>query len=499
MSHDTSVPRTTSLQVERSVKQFDVDLPKLAHFIDGEFISSSPHGMFTIMDPARGQALGEIPLGGTEEVDQAVEAARAAQPAWAALTPKDRSDALHALADAVQQDQERFEQLEALNCGKPPAVAADDISSVVDTLRFFAGAGRTGSTIAAGDYVEDTTSFILREPLGTIGLITPWNYPLLMVAWKLGPALVMGNTVVLKPSEVTPLTTLRLVELVQDILPAGVLNVVLGDGSTVGNAISGHADLDMVALTGSVRAGKSVAASAAENVTRVHLELGGKAPVLVCADADLDHVAEVVFEAGFWNSGQECGAAGRILAHESVAAALADKLTTAVDRYVLADPEIEEKDSLGPLIYGEHFDRVTSDISAAIDRGAEVLLGGKSDNSRGYWVEPTILKVDANDPITRHEVFGPVVTIETFSDLDNAIVRANDTPYGLTGSVFTQNTSTALKVSKQLDFGSVNVNTHLALPTEMPWSGFKNSGYGRDLSTYALDDYSRTKHIAMHH
>lgn len=487
------------LSIERSVAPFSMNLPRLAHFINGEHDSSAPGGTFAVIDPARGKTIADVPLGGATEVDQAVRAARTAQPAWGALTPRDRSEAVLALADVIEADLENLRQLEGLNCGKPPAVTEDDISSVVDTFRFFAGTGRSGTTIAADDYVEDTMSFILREPLGTIGLITPWNYPLLMVAWKLAPALMMGNAVVLKPSEVTPLTTLRLVELATEILPAGVLNVVLGDGAGVGTAISNHPEVDMVALTGSVRAGKSVAGSAAQHVTRVHLELGGKAPVLVCQDADLDHVAEVVFEAGFWNSGQECGAACRIIAHSSVASELATKLTTAAQAYVLADPEIEGKDSLGPLIYREHFDRVTSAVNGAIERGAKVLLGGHADDSEGYWVEPTILRVETGDPITRHEVFGPVVTLEVFDDLEEGIQRANDTDFGLTSSVFTRDVTTALNVSKQLDFGSVNVNTHLALPTEMPWSGFKNSGYGRDLSAYALDDYSRTKHVAMLH
>lgn len=499
MNSKTSATTNTTIAIQRSDTPFSVTLPTLAHFINGRFVDTAPSGTMSVEDPARGQALAQIPLGGQQEVDDAVAAAQAAQPAWGAKTPKERSELVHALADAVERDLENLRQLEGLNCGKPPAVTEDDITSVVDTLRFFAGAGRTGSTIPAGDYIEKTMSYILREPLGAVGLITPWNYPLLMVAWKLGPALVMGNTVVLKPSEVTPLTTLRFMELAQDILPAGVLNVVLGDGQNVGNAISNHPDLAMVALTGSVRAGKAVAEAAAEHVTRVHLELGGKAPVVVCQDADLDHVADVVFEAGYWNTGQECGAACRIIAHESVADALAEKLSTAVGNYVLADPEVEGQDSLGPLIYREHFQRVTRDIAGAIDRGAEVLAGGGYDDSQGYWVEPTVLKVAVDDPITRQEVFGPVVTIETFTDLDEAIDRANDTEYGLTGSVFTKDLSTSINVSKQLDFGSVNVNTHLALPTEMPWSGFKSSGYGRDLSTYALDDYSRTKHIAMHY
>ncbi len=494
-----SQKQATTISIERSTSRFNLELPRLTHFINGQYIDSSTGGSFTVIDPARGESIAQIPLGGQQEVDQAVQAARTAAPAWGARTPSDRAEVLLKVAEVLEADAEHLRQLEGLNCGKPPAVTEDDITSVVDTFRFFAGAGRAGSTIPAGDYLEDTMSYILREPVGVIGMITPWNYPLLMVAWKIAPALMMGNTVVLKPSEVTPLTTLRLVELTESLLPPGVLNVVLGDGAGVGNAISHHPNIDMVALTGSVRAGKSVSEGAAENITRVHLELGGKAPVLVCDDADLDQVVDTVFEAGFWNSGQECGAACRIIAHESVVDELAEKLATAARRYVLAEPEVERDASLGPLIYHEHFHRVASAIDSAVSRGAEVLLGGGYDDSSGYWVEPTILKVTAGDPVTRVEVFGPVVSIETFSDLAEGIARANDTEYGLTGSVFTVDVSTAINVSKQLEFGSVNINTHLALPTEMPWSGFKNSGYGRDLSSYALDDYSRTKHIAIQH
>lgn len=490
---------TNQISVERSTSRFSLELPRLTHFINGQYTDSSSGGSFTVVDPARGEPITHIPLGGQQEVDQAVQAARTAAPAWGARTPSNRAEVLLKIADILEANAENLQQLEGLNCGKPPAVAEDDINGVVDTFRFFAGAGRTGNTIPAGDYVEDTMSYILREPVGVIGMITPWNYPLLMAAWKIAPALMMGNTVVLKPSEVTPLTTLRLVELTESLLPPGVLNVVLGDGAGVGSAISHHPNIDMVALTGSVRAGKSVSEGAAHNVTRVHLELGGKAPVLVCNDANLDQVTDAVFEAGFWNSGQECGAACRIIAHESLLDKLVTKITAAVQQYVLAEPEVEHETSLGPLIYGEHFRRVATAIDDAVDRGAEVLLGGRYDDSSGFWVEPTILKVPNGDPITHSEVFGPVVSIETFSDLTEGVALANDTEYGLTGSVFTEDVSTAINVSKQLEFGSVNVNTHLALPTEMPWSGFKNSGYGRDLSAYALDDYSRTKHIAIQH
>lgn len=491
--------RTENQLVLRAARPMTVEMPRCAHFIDGHFVESMPTSTHEVIDPARGTVIAQVPQGDESDVSAAVAAATAAAPLWAARTPQERSAVLLALADAMAADRERLRSLEALNCGKPPAVTADDIDSAIDTFRFMAGAGRSTTTIAAGDYVEDVTSLILREPLGVIGMITPWNYPLLMVAWKLAPALMMGNAVVLKPSEVTPLTTLRLAELAQDILPAGLLNVINGSGSTVGAALSSHPDIDMIALTGSVRAGRAVADAAAKNVVQTHLELGGKAPVIVCSDADVDRAAEAVAEAGFWNTGQECGAACRVLAHDSIAEQLAEKIVAAVSSYRLADPEIGQNDTLGPIMYQGHYRRVMDAIEGAVERGAEVLLGARGDDSTGYWIEPTVLKVRAGDPISLDEVFGPVVTIETYSDESEGVARANETQYGLTASVFTRDVATALSLAKVLTFGSVNINTHLALPTEMPWSGCKRSGYGRDLSAYALDDYSRTKHVALSH
>lgn len=489
----------TAAAVLRASESFSVELPTLQHFIGGRHVPSLTDDTFEVMDPARGTRVATIPLGGHDDVDAAVQAARNALPRWANLTPKDRSDALLEIADALHEDKDRMRQLEALNCGKPLEVTADDVDSAIDTLRFMAGAGRTGTTIPAGDYVEGTTSLILREPVGVIGLVTPWNYPLLMVIWKLAPALMMGNTVVLKPSEVTPLTALRLAELAADILPPGVLNIVNGTGPNVGRALSSHAGIDMVALTGSVRAGKDVAEAASRSVTRTHLELGGKAPVLIFNDADIAHAAYTVAEAGFWNSGQECGAACRILVHESIAKEFGEGLVDLVKQYQLSDPEVVSEKAIGPIIYHDHYLRVSGMLGEAIDRGAQVLHGGMFDDSQGYWIEPTVLKVARGDTITKEEVFGPIVTIETFINDEEAIFRANDVDYGLTASVFSSDVTKAMSTAKALDFGSVNVNTHLALPTEMPWGGFKQSGYGRDLSSYALEDYSRTKHLALYH
>lgn len=494
-----SSPTTDTVQVHRSTAAFDVNMPEVGHLIGGEIVPVRGARTLEVTDPARGTPLTTIPLGTRADVADAVSAAHNAAPSWSALIPRARSEHLHALADAIERDADHLRMLEALNCGKPAEVTQDDIGSAVDTLRFMAGAGRSTITPAAGDYVPGTLSMIIREPLGVVGLITPWNYPLLMAVWKIAPALMAGNTTVLKPSEVTPLTTLRLAQLATDVLPPGVLNVVLGDGATVGAELATHPGIQMVALTGSIRAGVAVAGAAATTVKRVHLELGGKAPVLVCDDADLDLAAQTVADAGYWNAGQECGAACRVIAHASIADELSDKLVALVSRKNLAEPQIDADNPLGPMISHAHYQRVMTALNSAIEDGAQPLIGGHGDDTHGFWVEPTVLRAHAGSAITRTEVFGPVVTIETFTGIDEGVRRANDTQYGLTGSVFTRDVNKALTLGRVLDFGSVNVNTHLALPTEMPWAGFKRSGYGRDLSGYALDDYSRTKHLAIHH
>ncbi|HRO30008.1 MULTISPECIES: aldehyde dehydrogenase family protein [Micrococcaceae] len=486
------------LSVLRAENAQDIALPELGHVIGGRVTQGDAGGSAAVMDPSRGTRIGNIGLGSAADVDAAVAAARSAQPEWAALTPRRRADRLLALARALADDAQAFQALESLNCGKPAEVAEDDVASAVDTLSFMAGAGRTATAPAPDEYVEGVTSLIRREPVGVVGAITPWNYPLLMAVWKLAPALMAGNAVVLKPSEITPLTLLRFAQLSAGILPPGVLNVVLGDGPGVGEALSGHPGVDLVALTGSVRAGTAVARNAAGTLKRVHLELGGKAPVVILPDADLDLAATTVAEAGYWNSGQECGAACRVLVHSSIVEAFGELLVGKVSEYVLAEPGAPTPArSLGPMISQAHFGRVRQKIAEAVGEGAEVLLGGGSDDSRGYWVEPTVLKVPQGAAVTRDEVFGPVVSIEEFDHEAEAVSRANDTDYGLTASVFTRDLAAGMSVMGALDFGSVNVNTHLALPTEMPWGGFKRSGYGRDLSAYALDDFSRTKHVAL--
>jgi aminobutyraldehyde dehydrogenase len=379
-------------------------------------------------------------------------------------------------------------------------VARDDIAQTIDTFRFMAGAARSITSQAAGDYAEGHLSVIVREPLGAIGVVTPWNYPLLMAAWKIAPILAAGNVLVLKPSEQTPLTTLKFAELVADLLPAGVFNVVTGFGPVVGNRLSAHPQLDMIALTGSVNSGKAVARNASETLKRVHLELGGKAPVIVFDDADLAAAASALRTAGYWNSGQECGAGCRVLVHESVAAEFTEHLVAEVGSLIVGEPGAGDDVEIGPLTSKAHFDRVCGFLDRARAEGVRAVLGGSAVAGPGYFVAPTVLTdVPAGAECAREEIFGPVVTIETFTEETEAIERANSAPYGLAASVWTENARRGHDVPARLDFGTVWVNAHLVLASEVPWGGFKGSGYGRDLSIYALDDYSRTKHVMHNH
>ncbi len=476
------------------------DLPPDQHFINGEFRAGSSGRFIDVVDPCNGSVFARVPEGTAADVDVAVTAARAAQPAWGALTPKERGAVLLAIADRVEQNANLLERLESVNAGKPNAVSQDDVSSTVDTFRFMAGAARSITSQAAADYTADHLSVIIREPLGVIGVVTPWNYPLLMAAWKLAPILAAGNTVVLKPSEQTPLTTLKFAELVADLLPAGVLNIVTGYGPEVGGRLSTHPDIDMIALTGSVASGRAVAKAAAESLKRVHLELGGKAPVLVFADADLAAAATSLRAAGYWNSGQECGAGCRVLVHSSVAEEFVDHLVREVSTLVVGEPGAGDDVEIGPMVSKAHFDRVSGFLERAAAAGIKAAVGGAPLDGPGYFIPPTVLiDVPGDAECAREEIFGPVITVETFEEEDEAVRRANEVPYGLAASVFTENARRGLDLPNQLDFGTVWVNSHLVLATEAPWGGFKGSGYGRDLSLYALDDYSRTKHVMHNH
>ncbi|WP_082579288.1 aldehyde dehydrogenase family protein [Arthrobacter sp. Soil736] len=475
-------------------------LPPFGQFIGGAFVPSSSASTVDVVNPATEEILMQVPAGSVEDVDAAVAAAVAAKANWAAKTPKDRSSVLLRIAEIIEANRELLETLEAANTGKPAAVAEDDISSAIDTFRFAAGAARAFTAPGAGDYAENHTSVILREPVGVVGVITPWNYPLLMAAWKIAPILGAGNTMVLKPSEQTPLTTLKLAELIASEVPAGVLNIITGPGRVVGSRISEHPDVDLVAITGSVGSGQKVAASAASTVKRVHLELGGKAPVVVFEDADLEAAAKGVRAAGFWNGGQECGSACRVLVHESVAKQFTELLVREVSEISVGTPGAGDDVEIGSMISKTHYERVLAALEDIRNDGLTIAVGGNAIKGPGYFIEPTVVTgVPAGAAITSTEIFGPVVSVETFSTDEEAITRANETVYGLAASVWTTNSARSLSVPRRLDFGTVWVNSHLVIANEMPWGGFKGSGYGRDLSVYALEDFSRTKHVMYNH
>jgi aminobutyraldehyde dehydrogenase len=493
---------TTSVRRNPAACDAPVDdlLPPRGHFIDGEFRPGTSGCSIDVVDPCTEKVFTTVDEGSAGDVNTAVAAAQRARHAWAAKVPKERSEILHGIADRLEARAGELVALESKNTGKPLLVSHDDVAGAIDTFRFMAGATRAFTTQGAADYAENHLSVLLREPLGVLGVVTPWNYPLLMAAWKIAPILAAGNTTVVKPSEQTPLTTLKLAELVTDLLPAGVLNVVTGYGPEVGGRLADHPDIAMIALTGSVNSGKAVARSAARTLKRVHLELGGKAPVVLFEDADLPGAAQSLRAAGYWNSGQECGAACRVLVHESVAEAFVEHLVREVGTLVVGEPGAGEDVEIGPLVSAAHFERVTGYLQRAADQGIRAVIGGAPLEGPGYFVPPTIL-VDVPDgaECSREEVFGPVVTVETFRTEDEAVDRANDVPYGLAASVWTENARRSHAVAARLDFGTVWVNSHLVLANEVPWGGFKGSGYGRDLSIYALDDYSRTKHVMHNH
>ncbi|WP_454812899.1 aminobutyraldehyde dehydrogenase [Paenarthrobacter nitroguajacolicus] len=498
---------TTATTTDSAVRRGPADtslfsaeaLPPLQHFIDGAFRAGRGTETQAIVDPCTEAVICEASQGTAEDVDAAVAAALAAKGSWGRTTPKKRSEVLLAIADRLAENADILARLEAWNTGKPLMVAEDDVAGSIDSFRFMAGAARATTALAAGEYAEDHLSVIVREPLGVIGVVTPWNYPLLMAAWKIAPILAAGNTIVLKPSEQTPLTTLKFAELIADLLPNGVFNVVTGLGPVVGDRLSQHPDVDMIALTGSVNSGRAVARNAAETIKRVHLELGGKAPVVIFEDADLAAAAESLRAAGYWNSGQECGAGCRVLVHESVADRFTQLLVEQVQTLVIGEPTAGEDIELGPLISKAHYDRVLAHLERAKAAGAKAVLGGGALQGPGYFVAPTVLTdVPEGAACSLEEIFGPVVTIETFASEEEAVTRANQVPYGLAASAWTLNAQRGHDIASRLDAGTVWVNSHLVLANEMPWSGFKSSGYGRDLSAYALDDYSRTKHV-MHH
>ncbi len=476
-----------------------VSVTQHKQFIGGEWVESASGETMEVLNPATGEVIAEVPRGTAEDVDRAVDAAKKAWAEWRFKTPKDRMALLLKLADVIDENAEELARLESRNVGKPWWVAVDEPGMMSDNLRFFAGAARNLEGKAAAEYVEGYTSLIRREPLGIVAGICPWNYPLFMAVWKMGPALAAGNVQIIKPAEQTPLTMLRFVELAQEVIPPGVLQVVTGDGIPVGDALVRHPAISLVSLTGDVSTGKLIAANASHTLKRVHLELGGKAPMVVLDDADPATVAEAVKIGGYFNSGQDCTASSRILVSERIYDDVLSESVKAVESLTVGDPATDDEIGMGPVISAEQQQRVLGFIERATAAKATVVTGGGADGERGFFVKPTIVADVAQDAeIVQNEVFGPVVTMQPFASDDAAIEMANDVRYGLAASVFSESVGRAMKVAAQLDFGTVWVNEHLfPLASEMPHGGFKESGYGKDMSLYSMEEYTRIKHVAV--